>query len=405
MADRRRTRSLAAFVLISSLLGGCAQAPQTAESTTGRAADGSTGSTSQTETVQTDTESEETDMTEESAAAAGPYTEDTPIDEVRNDPVFEDYGRLLFPVDEGYMSGDTLGTLQLAWYTDIQPAKTVEIVNSLYERAASGEQIFFDIYTDEEKSEDPEKINTGLFFFRGDSGAETAIVNAGGGFAYVGAMQDSFPVALELSKMGYNAFALIYRPGAGTACEDLSRAIAWLSDHAEELGIDMDGYSLWGGSAGARMADWVGTEGTEAFGEEAYPKPAAIVMQYTGLSEVTGDEPPTYANVGTADGIANYQTMQRRIEELQSLGIDAEIEVFEGLGHGFGLGTGTAAEGWVDHAAAFWEEHLPSSDNVNASIRIPDSIEEIPDEYFEPAEEGGTLEDLYYQTWESFSYY
>ena len=38
-------------------------------------------------------------------------------------------------------------------------------------------------------------------------------------------MQDSFPHALELSKRGYNAFALIYRPGAQTACEDLARAI------------------------------------------------------------------------------------------------------------------------------------------------------------------------------------
>ena len=28
----------------------------------------------------------------------------------------------------------------------------------------------------------------------------------------MGAMQDSFPHALELSKKGYNAFALIYRP-------------------------------------------------------------------------------------------------------------------------------------------------------------------------------------------------
>ena len=41
----------------------------------------------------------------------------------------------------------------------------------------------------------------------------------------MGAMQDSFPHALELSKMGYNAFALIYRPGAQTACEDLAIGI------------------------------------------------------------------------------------------------------------------------------------------------------------------------------------
>ncbi len=48
---------------------------------------------------------------------------------------------------------------------------------------------------------------------------------AGGGFAYVGAMQNSFPVAYELSRKGFNAFALIYRPGAQTACEDLARAV------------------------------------------------------------------------------------------------------------------------------------------------------------------------------------
>lgn len=63
--------------------------------------------------------------------------------------------------------------------------------------------------------------------------------------------------------MGYNAFALIYRPGAQTACEDLSRAIAFIHEYADKLEVDTDGYSLWGGSAGGRMADWVGTYGTE----------------------------------------------------------------------------------------------------------------------------------------------
>ena len=107
------------------------------------------------------------------------------------------------------------------------------------ERAQSGEQIFYDIYSDAEKKADPEKKDTGLFFFRGDAGAKTAIVNAGGGFVYVAGIHDSFPQALELSKKGYNAFTL--------------------------------------------------------------------------------------------------------------------IEVFKGLSHGFGLGEGTVAEGWIDHALTFWE--------------------------------------------------
>ena len=87
---------------------------------------------------------------------------------------------------------------------------------------------FIDIYTEEEKTQDPDKRNTGLFFFKGTPGAKFAECNAGGGFAYVGAMQDSFPHALELSKLGYNAFALIYRPSAQDACQDLARAIDFI---------------------------------------------------------------------------------------------------------------------------------------------------------------------------------
>ena len=104
------------------------------------------------------------------------------------------------------------------------------------------------------------------------------------------------------------------------------------------------------------MAAWLGSYGTEAFGERAYPRPSAVVMQYTGLSEVSGTEPPTYACVGTADGIASYRVMERRIRELKANGTDAMIEIFPGLSHGFGLGEGTIAEGWIDNAVEFWEK-------------------------------------------------
>ena len=39
-------------------------------------------------------------------------------------------------------------------------------------------------------------------------------------------------------------FALIYRPGAQTACEDLARAISFIFEHAEKLEVDTEGYSL-----------------------------------------------------------------------------------------------------------------------------------------------------------------
>lgn len=289
-------------------------------------------------------------------SADNPYTINTLISDVANEPIFENYGRLIFPVDSGYYSGDTLGNLRLTWYNNIDPEKTVEITNYMKDHAAAGDSIFFDIYTDEEKAADPEKEDTGLFFFKGNPGEKFAVCNAGGGFAYVGAMQDSFPHALELSNMGYNAFALIYRPGAQTACEDLARAISFIFNHADELEVDTDGYSLWGGSAGARMVAWLGSYGTAAFGEEDLPRPDAVIMQYTGHTDYTEHDPPTYACVGENDGIASWKTMENRLKSMNALGIPTEFHKYPNLSHGFGLGTGTDAEGWINDAAAFWEQ-------------------------------------------------
>ena len=328
------------------LLSGCGQTEESSRT------DSSDANLSETaETVENGSSGEEED-----------YTLETKVMDVINDPVFGDYGRLIFPVDRTIdedLELQDVGEI-LTWYNNVNPDRTVEIANYLKDQVESGEQIFYDIYTDEEKAEDPDKENTGLFFFRGEPGAKTAVINAGGGFVYVAAMHDSFPHAMELSKKGYNAFALIYRPGADTACEDLARAIAFFHENADELQIDMTDYSLWGGSAGARMAAWLGSYGTAAFGEKEYPAPAAVIMEYTGLSDVTGNEPPTYACVGTNDGIASYRSMKDYISRIQENGTDAEIQVFDGLRHGFGLGEGTVAEGWIDEAVSFWERNTGS---------------------------------------------
>lgn len=297
-------------------------------------------------------------MQDETTDAENLYTVDTAIEDVINDAVFGDYGRLIFPVDDWYYSGNTLGELQLTYYSNIDADETVAIANYMKEHAAAGDTIFYDIYTEEEKAADPAKNDTGLFFFKGNPGERFAVCNAGGAFAYVGAMQDSFPHALELSKRGYNAFALIYRPGAQTACEDLARAIQFIFEHAEELEVNTEGYSLWGGSAGARMAAWVGSYGTAAFGAADLPQPAAVIMQYTGLSEYSENDAATFVTVGENDGIANWRVMKKRLDGMSALGIDTEFHSYPGLSHGFGLGTGTVAEGWLDEAIEFWKRQL-----------------------------------------------
>ena len=286
------------------------------------------------------------------------YTRQSRINDVINDPLFAGYGHLLFPVNRRYVSGTTLNDLNLTWYNHIDPDKTVEIVNYLADQVKQGETVFYDIYTEDEKRRDPDKQFTGLFYFKGQPYKRFAICNAGGGMVYVGAMHDSFPHALELSKRGYHGFALIYRPGYQSSAIDLAKAIEFVFSHADELQIDTSCYSLWGGSAGARMAAWLGAHGTKPFIGQSYPRAGTIIMQYTGLSEVTGNEPPTYNCVGTSDWIADYQTMANRIERIKANGTDTMIDIYNGLPHGFGLGTHTKARPWFNNAISFWEKQM-----------------------------------------------
>ena len=291
------------------------------------------------------------------------YNRQSRIADVISDPDFGDWGRLIFPANTSYWDGTTLEDLRLTWYNGIDPDKTVEIVNYM---KAHHDEVFIDIYTEAEKQADPEKRNTGLFFFRAQQsspqggtggGLPFAICNAGGGHVYVGAMHDSFPHALEISKQGLNAFALIYRPDWGPSDEDLARALTYIYDHADELGVARDGYSLWGGSAGARMAADMSrlSHMRSATGRSDIPQAAACIMQYTGYTSVAADDAPTYACCGTSDGIASWHTMQSRLDELASLGIPTEFHSYNGLPHGFGLGTGTVAEGWINDAINFWQ--------------------------------------------------
>ena len=106
------------------------------------------------------------------------------------------------------------------------------------------------------------------------------------------------------------------------------------------------------------MAVDLGSYGPAAFGDEQVPRPAAVVMGYTGHTRYTESDPPTFAVVSLDDPIASPRVMERRITALNAAGVDTEFHLYRNAGHGFGLGTGTDAEGWIDYAVHFWEQHL-----------------------------------------------
>ena len=285
------------------------------------------------------------------------------IRDVLDHPQLAGFAHLMLPWDEGSYDPDTrlddIGSL-LPYHTHVVPAVVVGALNRIIGDAGNGNTVFFDFYTDEQKQADRSKAHTGLFFFRGRPGAPFAIIAPGGGFAYVASVHEGFPHATEISNMGFNAFVLKYRGGRGevAATEDLTAAIAFVLEHADELRVRRSGYSLWGSSAGARMAAAIGSHGMARPGGKPVPRPTTVVMAYTGHADYAADEPPTFVVVGEQDTISPPTAMEKRIAALRKAGTLVEYRKFAGIGHGFGLGTGTIAEGWVAAATRFWEEAI-----------------------------------------------
>jgi acetyl esterase/lipase len=111
------------------------------------------------------------------------------------------------------------------------------------------------------------------------------------------------------------------------------------------------------------MAAAIGSHGVAHYGGRDLPKPSAIVMAYTAHADYSSDDPPTFVVVGEQDGIAPPTIMERRVEALRRSGTVVEYHSYENLGHGFGLGIGTSAEGWVSKANRFWERSTVRSDD------------------------------------------
>lgn len=297
------------------------------------------------------------------ADKSGHLSADGSLRDILNHPAFAGFGRLLLPWDDrsydGSMRLSNFGSL-LPYHSHINTGVIVGSLNRMIDDAAKGQTVFYDFYTRSQKQEQAAKAFTGLFFFRGKPGAPFAIIAPGGGFSYVGSVHEGFPYAEQISKLGYNAFVLKYRAGYGgeVATQDMAAAISYILRNADTLGVSRRQYSVWGSSAGARMAASIGTHGTSSFGSREVSKPATVVMAYTGHSDYSAEDPPTFVVVGEQDGIAPPATMERRVAALRQAGVEVAYRKYKGLGHGFGPGVGTSAEGWITEAVRFWEKAM-----------------------------------------------
>lgn len=283
------------------------------------------------------------------------------VHHIVNHPAFRDFGQYLLPWDNSTNYYNTpLNNISslLPYHNNVKPGIVVGAINHMIDEINDGKTVFYDFYTEQQKQEEPSKKSTGLFFFRGKPEAPFAIVCPGGGFAYVGSLHEGFPHAVELSKKGYNAFVLKYRVGSEfQATEDLAAAISYIFKKAEMFQVNAKNYSLWGSSAGARMVGNIALNGTVRFGGYDLPKPNIVVIAYTGHTSFSENYPPVFITVSEDDRIVNVSAVDRRVENLKNAGIEVEYRKYKSAGHGFGLGVGTDAEGWIEYAIQFWENH------------------------------------------------
>ena len=290
------------------------------------------------------------------ARAAGSFTPDSTLAEVANFPQFGEYGSLLLPLPVGgdakeaqlYLKLKDLPRL-MPLHSHVDPGQIAAELNYLVTLRERGELVFFDIYPEQELGQDG-KDATALMFLPGQRGAPFALVLAGG-YSYIATLHEALPLGRRLTESGTNVFVLIYRQGLKAGIEDLSAALKFIQDRAEDFAVSPDGYALWGCSSGGGLAS--------AFGhyreQHHQVLPAALILAYPMGYHFNRGDPPTYIIAGYDDTDAYTDLFKAAVRQLQQEGV-GRFSGYAKLGHGFGLGDNSNAAGWYRKALEFWRD-------------------------------------------------
>ena len=216
-----------------------------------------------------------------------------------------------------------------------------------------------------------------------------AVICPGGGYTMVCSFIEGVPYARKLNEMGISAFIVYYRVKDQARFpapqDDLAQAVRDIFAKADEYLLDTAHWSVWGSSAGGHLAASFGTANM-GYSHYDLPKPEALILTYPVISmrpdlteqqthnmllgdpaeasmeafasvdeQVNADYPSTYIWCGDADKTVKPDNTRRMAEALKKAGVPYQCEIFPGVDHGVGPGTETAAEGWIEHAVAFWK--------------------------------------------------
>jgi endo-1,4-beta-xylanase len=186
------------------------------------------------------------------------------------------------------------------------------------------------------------------------------IVIPGGGHTELWMDHEGYRVAEFLADHGVAAYVLKYRlahaPGStytveGNALADVQRAIRVVRSRAAEWSLDPDQVGVMGFSAGGELAALAGTAAADGgVANSADPvervsaKPRFQALLYPAIPQqgmkLSPDTPPAFLLGGAADQPAISQGLAELYLALRRAGAHAELHIYDGVGHGFGIRAG-----------------------------------------------------------------
>lgn len=320
-------------------------------------------------------------------------TPETTMRELRRNPSVKGSGFYTYSQDKDCPPGQALWELgTLEQYTNRYVAYgSAQGMNLVIENYNNGVQVTHQFYTDEQIVEVPSRKRTALFYFPAETeNTKYVLVLPGSGANESAELEEGACTAWQLHEMGYTVFVLRYRiwtdASADAPMEDIGYAVKYITEHAEEFGVQTEDYAVVGYSAGGHIA---GLFGTDAVGYKNYdvPKPAALILAYpinnftvvkplyhvvmdigtcqprfytmTLSDYVTDDYPATYHWHGKNDLTLLSMNMAAQSPTLEKALVAHNIVhkyvVYKDAPHVSGIGGGTDAENWMYDAVAFWE--------------------------------------------------
>ena len=201
-----------------------------------------------------------------------------------------------------------------------------------------------------------------------ESATGAAVVIApGGGHRELWTTHEGHNVARWLSEHGVAAFVLRYRLARekdstytvqGHSLADTKRAIRLVRSKAAGWGINADRVGVMGFSAGGELAalasapSKVEDHAADGIDRES-AKPAFQALVYPAIPremELSADTPPAFLACGENDRTNISQGLPELYLAMKRAGASAELHVYAGVGHGFGVRetAGGAVAGWLN---------------------------------------------------------